>query len=160
MNPAVILLGKTYLTLNNTIANSLIGTINSIPKEWQPFIRFQSDIEAELRELAKTEPTNSVDFLRFFLTFRQRFREALLVSVLPEQSRAPIVDLIERRSAIRDRKEKSVSERDYEQASNFLTIQKTLTNELNDELAGQDLFITIANVTDAIGRIGWPENDT
>ncbi len=131
-----------------------------MPKEWQPFIRFQSDIEAELRELAMTAPTNSVAFLRFFLTSRQRFREALLVSVFPEPARAPIVDLIERRSAIRDRKEKSVNERDYEQASDFLEIQKTLTKELNDELAGQDLFITIANVTDAIGRIGWPEKDT
>ena len=131
-----------------------------MPKEWQPFIKFQSDIEAELRELAMTTPTNSVEFLRFLLAFRHRFREALLVSTLPEQSREPIVNLIERRSAIRDRKEKSVNEQDYEQAANFLKIQKSLTNELNDELAGQDLFITIANVTDAIGRIGWPENDT
>ena len=122
-------------------------------------ITVQADIEAELSKLAMTPPTNSDSFLRFFLTSRQRFCEALLISVLPEQSRAPIVDLIKRRSAIRYQKEKSVSEQDYDQAARFLETQNALSNELNDQLAGQDLMITTAAVTDAIGRMGWPEND-
>ena len=146
------------MALNDTIAHSLIGTIYSMPKEWQPFIRFQSDIENDLRELAMTEPTNSGAFLGFLLTFRQRFREALLLSAWPEQSRAPIGDLIERRSRIRDEKEKLVNEQKFEQAAHCLGIQKALTNELNNKLEGQNLFITIGNVTDAIRRIGWPKN--
>lgn len=146
------------MALNDTIANSLIGAIYSMPRDWQRSISFQSGIEAELRKLSLIAPTNSVEFLRFLLTFRQRFREALLLSALPEHLCAPIGDLIERRSAIRDRKEKLVNERNYEQAANCLEIQKALTDELNRKLVGQTLFITVGNVTDAIRRIGWSKN--
>jgi len=146
------------MALTDTIANSLIGIIYSMPKDWQRSIRVQPGIEDEIRQLAVIAPTNSEDFLRFLLTSRQRLREALLASALPENLCKPVVDLLERRSAIREKKEKLVRERNLEQAEKCLGMQETLTQEINHSLAGSTFDISITNVTDAISRIGWPTN--
>ena len=143
---------------NKVAGNSLVAVLLTMPKEWRPFIRFQSDLQSELRELAMTAPTNTAAFLEFFLTNRYRFHEALLVSALPEHSRAPMVDLIDRLNEARERKERLVKERDYIQAASALQIQKSLASELTDKLKGQDLFITTDTYTDAIDRMGWPDS--
>ena len=155
----LIHLGARTLALNDTIAHSLIGTICSIPREWQHCISLESGIEDELRQLSMTAPTNSVEFLRFLLASRQRLREAILISTLPEDLTAQIADLVARRSEMRSRKEVLVNERKFDEAARCLALQKSLTDELNNKLAGQALFVTIGNVTDAISQIGWPEND-
>ena len=150
---------ESTLALNDTIEHALIATICSIPRDWQQFVSVDPGIEDDLRRLSITAPTNSVEFLRFLLSSRQQFREALLVSTLPEHLSAPIEELLDRRSAIRLKKEELVDERKFEDAAKCLERQKALTAELNNKLATQTLFVTIGNVTDAISRIGWPDNE-
>jgi hypothetical protein len=43
----------------------------------------------------------------------------------------------------------------FEQAANCSHTQQGLANEIKNQLAGQNLVVTIDCVTDAIERLGW-----
>ena len=128
-----------------------------MPKDWPGIFSVQPGIEDDLRQTAMIEPTNSVDFLRFLLSSRQQFSEQLFIATLPVHLRPSVADLLKRRSGFRNRKEELVTARNYEQAAKCLGNQRNLTDEIENQLADQQLVITIGCVTDAIERLGWPE---
>ncbi len=128
-----------------------------MPEEWQRRIDIPPEIESELKVLARNTPTNTGDFLDYLLRHRQRFREAVMLSAMPDRMRDEIGELMNRRFEIQAIKEKAVNEGSWEQAANYLENQDKLSGELNEKLIGQTLFVTIENVKQAIAQIGWPD---
>ena len=144
------------MELNDHIANSLIRMVHSVAKDWPCVIRVELGIEDELRKTAMMEPTNSDEFLRFLLLSCQQFPERLFAAALPSHLQEPISELLERRFELGRRKEELVASEEFEQAANCSHMQQGLANEINHQLAGQNLVVTIDCVTDAIERLGWP----
>lgn len=145
------------MTLADSIGNSLIRIVHSMPKGWPNFFSVQPGIEDELRQIAMIEPTHSVDFLRFLLSSRHQFSEQLFIATLPLHLRPSIAGLLESRCGFRNRKEELVKAGNYEQAAEYRDNERKLTDEIENQLADQQLIITIGCVTDAIERLGWPE---
>ena len=147
------------MALTDSIGNTLIQFVHSMPKDWPGIFSAQPGIEEELRQTALIEPTNSSDFLRSLLSSRQQFREQLFIATLPVRLQPSIADLLERRSEFRNRKEELVTAGNHEQAAECLDNQRDLTDEIENQVADQQLVITIGSVTDAIERLGWPERE-
>ncbi|MFY7877191.1 MAG: hypothetical protein ACOVQM_17180 [Pirellula sp.] len=72
----------------------------------------------------------------------------------------PISELLERRFELGRRKEELVASEEFEQAASFSHMQQELANEINLQLAGQNLVVTIDCVTDTLERLGWPAKNT
>ena len=68
------------MALTDSIGNTLIQFVHSMPKDWPGIFSAQPGIEEELRQTALIEPTNSADFLRFLLSSRQQFLEQLFIA--------------------------------------------------------------------------------
>lgn len=144
------------MTLADSIGNSLIRIVHSLPKDWPNVFSVQPGIEDELRQAAVIEPIHSVDFLRFLLSSRHEFPEQLFIATLPVHLRPSITRLLERRSGFRNRKEELVTAGNFEQAAECRDSERNLTDEIESQLAGQHRVITIGCVWDAMERLGWP----
>lgn len=109
----VIPLWGIYLALGNTIANSLIGALYSMQKEWRPLIDIPPKIESELMVFARKTPTNTSDFSDYLLGHRQRFRECVMLQATLDIVGDEVGKLMNRRFEIRSNKEKAVNEGRY-----------------------------------------------
>ena len=149
-------LGAIGLELTDVITNTLIRAMQSVQKEFPGTISVAADTECDLRQFAMREPYNSKEFLLFLLSSGQQLPKELLMATLPEHLRVPVEKLLEQRSEFQCRKEELVRTGSYEQAAICRDIQLKLFAKIKNELACQNLTITLCRVRDALERLKWP----